>query len=123
MTAFPAIQPTARSFAPGQVPVTSFTSLSGKETRVILGDTASNHRLSLAFENIQEATGKQFIDHWNGQLGIALPFSLPAAVYAGWSLYQSAVPTTQQWRYESIPTVEFVAPGIMSVIVELVALS
>jgi len=123
MTAFPAIQPSARSFAPGQVPVTTFTSLSGKETRVILGDTATNHRLSLGFQNIQDPVGQQIMDHWNGQLGIALAFTLPSAVYAGWSLYLSTVPSTQQWRYESIPEVEFVAPGIMNVSVELVALS
>ena len=123
MTVFPSLQPSARSFSPGQVSVTSFMSMSGKETRVLQGDTPHSHRLSLTFANILDATGQQIMDHWTGQLGIALPFSLPAAVYAGWSLYQSTIPDGQQWRYSEIPSVTFVAPGIMTVSVELVSLS
>ena len=123
MTVFPALQPSSRSFTPGQVSVTSFKAMSGKETRVLQGDTPHAHRLSLTFDNILDAAGQQILDHWAGQLGIGLQFHLSPAVYAGWSLYQSTVSDTQQWRYESMPSVTFVAPGIMSVSVELVSLS
>ena len=47
MSTFPAIRPAGRSFTPGTVPVSSFVAVSGKETRVILGDTPMGHELSL----------------------------------------------------------------------------
>ena len=50
MSQFPALRPSGRSFTPGMVPVSTFASLSGKETRVILGDTMHGHTVSLTFK-------------------------------------------------------------------------
>ena len=101
----------------------TFQSLSGKEVRVVLGDTMAGHSLQLTFGNIQESVVKQITDHWYGQQGTALAFNLPASVWAGWSEYQSAITVNQKWRYLSTPSVNAVSPGIMSVSISLVALA
>lgn len=123
MSQFPAIKPSARSFTPGMLPVNSFASVSGKETRVIMGDTMHGHTVSLSFSNLQEPAVQQITDHWYGQQGTALAFTLPVDVWAGWAEYASAVTANQQWRYTGAPSVEAVSPGIMNLSVELVALA
>ena len=123
MSQFPAIKPSSRSFTPGMLPVQSFTSMSGKETRVIFGDTMHGHSVSLSFSNLQEAAVKQITDHWYSRQGTALSFTLPAAVWAGWAQYSSAITLGQTWRYTAQPRVEAASPGIMNVSVELLALA
>ena len=123
MSQFPAIRPSSRSFTPGMVPVQSFASMSGKETRVILGDTMHGHSISLSFSNLQEAAAKQIIDHWYNRQGTALDFTLPADVWAGWADYGSATTTGQKWRYTGQPKIQAVSPGIMNISVELVSLA
>ena len=123
MSTFPALQPSSRSLTPGQFPVNTFNALSGKETRVILGDTPFSHGLALTFSNILEPVMQQILTHFRGQQGTALAFELPAAVYAGWPNYAAEIPLTQKWRYGGPPEVEFVAPGIMNVSVSLVGLN
>ena len=123
MSQFPAIRPSGRSFMPGMLPVNSFASISGKETRVIMGDTMHGHSITLAFQNIQEPTVKRITDHWYDRQGTALAFTLPSAVWAGWDQYADAVATTQQWRYVGQPEIESVSPGVLNVELELVALA
>ena len=123
MSQFPAIKPSSRSFTPGMVPVQSFASMSGKETRVILGDTMHSHSISLSFSNLQEPAVKLITDHWYGRQGTALDFTLPSDVWAGWAEYGSATTTGQKWRYTGQPQVEAVSPSIMNVSVELVSLA
>ena len=123
MSQFPAVRPASRNFTPGMLPVSSFASVSGKETRVIMGDTMHGHAISLSFANLQEPVVKQITDHWYGQQGTALAFTLPAAVWAGWTQYSSAITVGQQWRYTGPPAIEAVSPGIMNVSVELVSLA
>jgi hypothetical protein len=123
MSQFPALKPSSRSFTPGMVPTNSFASLSGKETRVILGDTMHGHTVSLSFSNLQEPAVKQITDHWYGRQGTALDFTLPADVWAGWAEYSSVITANQQWRYTGVPSIQAVSPGIMNLSVELVALA
>ena len=123
MSQFPAIKPSSRGFTPGMLPVNSIVSVSGKETRVIMGDTMHGHSLSLNFQNLLEAAAKQITDHWYGQQGTALAFTLPAEVWAGWAQYNSAITAKQNWRYASQPKVSAVSPGIMNLSVELISLA
>ena len=123
MSQFPAIKPSSRSFTPGMVPVQSFASMSGKETRVILGDTMHGHSISLSFSNLQEPAVKQITDHWYNRQGTALDFTLPFDVWAGWSQYSSATTDGQKWRYAAQPEISAVTLGIMNVSVELVSLA
>lgn len=123
MSQFPSIKPSSRGFTPGVLPVNSFASVSGKETRVIMGDTMHGHSVSLDFQNLQEPAAKQITDHWYEQQGTALAFTLPADIWAGWSQYSSAITAGQSWRYASQPKISAVSPGIMKVSVELISLA
>jgi hypothetical protein len=123
MSQFPDLKPASRSFTPGVVPVSTFQAMSGREMRVILGDTMHGHSLQLSFSNIQEAVVKQITAHWYACLGTALDFTLPPNVWAGWSEYSSAITPGQKWRYTGQPSVEGVSPGIMNVSVELISLA
>ena len=123
MSQFPALRPSARSFTPGLPPVTSFQSLSGKETRVVTGSVAFGHTASLEFQNLQEPAVKSILNHFYGQQGTVLSFTLPAAVWAGWAEYTVGVAADQKWRYSGQPNITAVSPGIMSVSVELVSLA
>ena len=123
MSQFPDLKPASRSFTPGVVPVSTFQALSGREMRVILGDTMHGHSLQLSFSNIQEAVVQQILSHWYACLGTALDFTLPSNVWAGWAEYSSAITPGQKWRYTGQPSVEGVSPGIMNVSVELISLA
>ena len=123
MSQFPSLKPSSRSFTPGSLPIESFQSLSGKETRVILGDTMHGHTLSLEYQNIQEADVRLVTDHWYGQQGTALSFTLPRNLWAGWEDFSSAIAGNPTWRYAGQPEIEAVSPGIMNVSVELVSLA
>ena len=123
MSQFPAIKPSSRSFVAGTLPVNTFASISGKETRVIMGDTLHGHVVELSFANILEPKVKQILDHWYGRQGTALAFTLPTNIWSGWSDYIAGVTAQQQWRYAAAPNIEAVSAGIMNVSVELVALA
>lgn len=122
MSQFPALQPSSRQFEPGTVPVSTFMSLAGKETRIITGANAVSHSVSLSFANVSEQVVSQVMSHWYGRQGMALSFTLPSAVWAGWIDYTAAVGQSQEWRYESAPKVTAVSPSIMSLSVQLVSL-
>ena len=123
MSQFPSLEPSARSFRPGKLPVNSFSSISGRETRVILGDTMHGHSIGVQCNNVQEPVVKLITDHWYEEQGTALAFTLPASVWAGWSEYSSAITDGQSWRYASEPKVDSVSPGVLKVSVELVSLA
>lgn len=122
MSQFPALRPSNRNYSPGLKPVTHFASMSGKETRIITGDTATNALLVLTFTNLQEAAANELLTHYQQRSGTFLAFTLPAAVWAGWVSYNEIEPDPNQlWRYAAPPEVIAVSPGIMTLTVELVA--
>ena len=123
MSQFPDLKPASRSFTPGTIPVSTFQAMSGREMRVMLGDTMHGHSLQLSFSNIQEAVVKQITSHWYACLGTALDFTLPPNVWAGWAEYSSAITPGQKWRYTGQPSIDGVSPGIMNVSVELISLA
>ena len=123
MSQFPALEPSSRTFIAGHLPVSSFASISGKETRVITGDTMYGHTISLEFQNLLEPAVKKITDHWYGQQGTALAFNLSSSVWAGWTDYLTAITENQKWRYTGQPQITAVSPGIMTVTVQLVALA
>lgn len=123
MSNFPSVVPSSRTFVNGQIPMTSYKSMSGKETRILLADKEVEHRMTLVFNNVLEAGVKKIMDHWDAQDGEFRSFDLPSSVWKGWTYYTSAVSSGQDWRYESRPEVEAIAPGIMTVTVTLISVT
>ena len=103
--------------------MSSFQAMSGREMRVVLGDTMHGHTVSLSFSNLQEPAVKQITDHWYNRQGTVLDFTLPADVWAGWAQYSSVITSGQTWRYTGQPEIKAVSPSIMNVSVELVSLA
>lgn len=121
VAAFPEIAPSMRSWTPGNQPMQSLVSLSGYEARILLGPNPVGATLSLSFENLKEAVGKQITDHFALAKGLFETFDLPAVIFAGMSSYDYITPSTTTWRYAGPPAVSYVSPGIQSVSVELIA--
>lgn len=121
VAAFPPINPSVRTWTPGARPASAFTSLGGYEVRVQHGSVAVGALLSLSFQNLTEAVGKQITDHFAVANGSFETFDLPAEIFAGMSSYDYITPSTTTWRYAGPPAVSYVSPGIQSVSVELIA--
>jgi len=100
---------------------TAFTSTSGYEVRVLQGSASVGQQLSLVFSNLLEAKGKEITDHYEAMRGTFGLFDLPAVVFGGMSSSGHIKPASNMWRYAGAPGVTYVAPGIVSVSVELVA--
>jgi len=120
MTAFPALEPSARSWTPGAKPVSTFTSSSGREIRFRLGSTSVNQRLTLAFTNVPEADGKLITDHFEAVSGVFESFTVPAQVFAGMNSYSYTLASGNEWRYAGPPNVVYDPPGYQTVTVELI---
>ena len=121
MSAFPPLKPTARSWTAGQLPMQSFVGMGGNEIRVVTGNRMAGQQLSLVFGNLQEAQASLISTHYDGRLGSFLAFEVPSEIYAGWAYSQSSKPAGNRWRYAGPPSMSFVAPGIITVSVDLVA--
>jgi len=123
VAAFPAVKPSSRTWTPGTLPVQAFNTLSGNETRVLLGVKPIGTSLSMNFSNIKENVVLQITNHFSVAKGSYETFSLPSAVFAGMTSYGSVTPSGLVWRYASSPSVDWVAPGIGNVSVNLVAVT
>ena len=122
ITAFPAIEPSSRAWVPGSQPVKSFATLSGYESRVMLGAEPVGTSLQMSFKNLQEVVALTITDHYVKAKGTFEAFALPAAVFAGMTDYGKVTPEGQTWRYAAAPSIDWVSPGIANVSVSLVAI-
>ena len=122
ITAFPAIEPSSRAWVPGSQPVKAFSTLSGYESRVMLGAEPVGTSLQMSFQNLQEVVALSITDHYVKAKGTFETFALPPAVFAGMTDYGKVTPEGQVWRYTAAPSIQWVSPGIANVTVSLVAI-
>jgi len=116
---FPAINPTTRTWTPGEFGQSSFNAASGAEVRLLYGAVATGHGLSLTFTNVNETNALAFNTHYGTVKGSFNTFALPTQAFAGMT---TAFPIgTNKWRYAERPSVEAVKPGIYNISVSLIA--
>lgn len=123
MADFPALTPTARSFALGQYPVKSYRAMSGAVVRRSFGNKPYGYTLELEFANVPEAIVNSICDHYNGQGGGTLGFTVPASVFAGYSsTLQGKVRTAAgiEWLYVDPPSIKSELRDRSSISVKLV---
>lgn len=120
MTAFPPITPSTRTWTPGTKPVGITTTRSGREIRFRFGTRSVGPRLTLQFQNVPEAVGRQITDHFETVDTLFESFTVPAAVFGGMAAYTYTNATNNEWRYVSPPQVTYNSPGYQSVNVELI---
>ena len=80
---FPGIEPTARTFDPGNFPVKTYRSQSGQETRILYGSTRVDLKLSLTYANLPDAVAAQFLDHFDAMKGTFKRFHVVGETLAG----------------------------------------
>ena len=120
--AFPALQPTARDFKPGDWPVKTYSAQSGAEVRILYGDTRSKMELSLSYDNISDANADLFLAHYNETKGTYNTFILSDETKSGWAGNSASIDTygANRWRYADQPQVTAVRSGRSSVKVNLI---
>ena len=119
-----AIRPSSRSLTPGDYPTKLYRSLSGKTMRRSFGSKPTNFQLTLGFEAVPETTLKAIIDHYNGQYGSLVGFTMPKEMFSGlsstvYSLFQN--PSNTKWFYAESPQVESVVGQYSNITLTFVA--
>ena len=121
---FPSLYPSSRQWNPGAIAQNSFTSIGGKETRVLLGSRRANDTLTLTFENLEDTEANLIIDHYSNQKGSFTSFALSSELLGGIETSPSTGITegSNQWRYNRPPSVTYTQPNVQTVSVELLQL-
>lgn len=120
---FPSIKPSGRSYKQGAYPTKTYRALSGATVKRSFGNRPTGYQLDLEFKNIDDATVKLILDHYDTTGGGFTRFTVPNELFAGMSDALRGVmqaPTGVKWEYAGAPEVESVFPGRSSVNVTLV---
>lgn len=119
--AYPTLNPTSRSFSPGDYPIKTVQSQSGVETRILYGSKRTNMALELSYDNITDSQAELFAIHYDETKGSYLTFVLPSQVKEGWSASPATLDVVAgaAWRYDGPPTITAVKSGISTVQVKL----
>jgi len=126
---FPEIKPSGRRFRMGDIPSTTYTSLSGAVFRRAFGNSKTNYTLDLTFQNIpdtnanSERSTKAILTHFSAANGTFSTFALNDVVIAGISDLDAFVknPENVKWRYSKPPEVQSVYKNLSTVTVSLIA--
>jgi len=105
MPTFPAIAPSSRSFTPGEYPHAAFTALSGEQSRVRHSDAVVGGSIDLTFTRLTEEERSLIEQHYLGQQGEFLSFSLPPETFSGFNPYDF-LEGAGLWRYAEPPEIE-----------------
>ena len=106
MTVFPAITPNARELTLGDFPQLSHSSASGISVRFLQNASRRvQQTLALEFVGITETQATSITDHYAGQEGTLISFTLPANLWAGFDSVPISA-SEYQWRYAGPYTLE-----------------
>ena len=121
---FPTIEPTSRTFEPGDFPVKTYKTQNGVEHRVLYGSRRTNLKVSLTFANITDAQAEQILDHYDSVQGTFGTLSIDmSSGKKGWEGNEDALGAGahgNSFRYEKSPQLVQVRPGISTVTVNLI---
>jgi hypothetical protein len=100
MAAFPAIEPTGRSYTFGTYAMSETGSLSGASVRFNHSSTMIGARLTLTFVDMPDAELETLRDHFRGQDGGFVSFRLPPIIWQGHTNTEFLAPATDRWIYD-----------------------
>lgn len=122
MAVFPSLKPNARTLDLGNYPQLEYVGTSGVSTRFLQGNLRVSQRLVLVYNSLSETEINSIYNHYDGQQGTLISFTLPAEVWAGYdSVPISAV--DYEWRYASPLTIDTSGFNRFTVTVELESVS
>lgn len=116
MATFPALNPNARSFTPGQKAATPISTLDGDELSVLHTNASTAYTLRLTFNGLSTAEHFAIVSHYMNH-GRFTPFDLDTTTLQGSNI---TVPTNYLWTYVSSPQTDY-SPGVITTTVELEA--
>lgn len=119
MAAFPALRPATRRYSMGVFPMTEERGFGGGSVRFLHSTTSSAHTLALGFQLLTQAETKLLRDHYRGQQGGYLPFSLSPEAWAGHTSVTDLVPGTTLWLYAAAPEEVHRKGGLTDVTIQL----
>ena len=103
MATFPALEPTTRSYDLGDFSMSRAAGFGGGEVRFLHGgDDPLGHDASLGYEAISGAELELIREHYRGQDGSHVSFTLPAIIWQGHPV-GGIVPDGGRWRYAAPP--------------------
>jgi len=116
---FPLIQPSSRSYQPGERPRTTFQSQNGSTTLIEFGTQQVNAELRLEFKNITDDLAMEIINHYNSIVEDEWVKFTRNRGYGGMSegLYNVVENGSDKlrWRYDGPPEIRSVYPGVSTV--------
>lgn len=116
---FPTLTPTARSYKPGRVPETVFTSQNGSSTFIQFGGAFVNAELSLTFANISDQDAADILQHYSSVVGDdRVTFGDNKAFGGMGAKLQGKMEDGTgllKYRYDGPPQVTSVYPGVSTV--------
>ena len=116
---FPMIQPSSRSYQPGERPRTVFQSQNGSTTLVEFGTQQVDAQLQLGFRNITDEQALEIINHYNSIVEDEWVKFTRNRGFGGMSesLYEGVEKGNGKlrWRYDGAPEITSVYPGTSTV--------
>lgn len=120
MATFPSLQPSSRTYTPGDYPNTPYKAWDGSEGRVRHSNVMLESTLRLAFNGLTETQMLDILTHYQTQRGGFESFALPSAVWSGVSSVNDYQLTSYRWCYSEPPTVADLPCGNHNVELSLV---
>jgi|TARA_R100000081_G_C4776853_1_gene149112 hypothetical protein len=114
MATFPALNPTSRTYIPGQPMNTSLLTMEGDETAVRHSNAALGHILRLGFTGLTADQHFLIVSHY-GTHGRFESFDIPSSITEGANI---TFPSGYVFIYAGSPQTEYV-PSVFTVQVEL----
>lgn len=113
----------------GDIPSTTYTSLSGVVFKRAFGNTKTNYTLDLTFKNISDSsdvdsrTTTGILKHYDQANGTFSSFTVPDPVFVGMEdavLDYIQAPADIKWRYAKPPEVQSVQSNLSTVTVSFI---
>jgi hypothetical protein len=118
MAEFPSIKPNSRSISLGNAPQLEYAAPSGANVRFLQGTKRVQQKLSMSFNAITESELYSIYDHYDGQEGSIIPFTLPAIVWGGYTT-RPISEVDYEWRYAGSFTIAPIGVNRFSIQINL----
>ena len=116
---YPALVPSARTFAPGNIPQAEQATMSGLRSGFRRGNRRTEQTLQLSYTNLTEAQLNLIKAHYIDRQGTFDIFYLSAETWNGYSSPPVGLLSDFAWRYAGPPTISDGIVGRWAVDVEL----
>jgi len=109
--------PSDRKLSPGSHPVRIFTSLSGAETPVLLGDRMTGATITASWPALPDADALKAWIAWSASYSGVKSVEIPPGLLAGLAVDGVEFPSYLDWTIKEEPTISSIlgAPGFSSV--------